>query len=94
MAPEPRRLSERIDARRRRAMVRELQTWFLDERDEEVGELAAGFILDFVLDLAGPDLYNAALADAARRFREHADIVEADIASLTRDAFQPREAAE
>ncbi len=92
MADKGRGLSERLDARRRRAMVRELQAWLLEERGEEVGELAAGFILDFVLDLAGPDLYNAALADASKAFREHADIVEADIASLTQDAFRPREA--
>ena len=91
MADKGRGLSERIDARRRRAMVRELQTWLREERDEDVGELAAGFLLDFVLDLAGPDLYNAALTDAAKAFREHADIVEAELASLTRDAFKPRE---
>ena len=94
MADKGRGLSERIDARRRRAMVRELQAWLLEERDEDVGELAAGFLLDFVLDLAGPDLYNAALTDAARAFREHADIVEAEVASLTQDTFKPREAEE
>lgn len=94
MAAEARALSERIDRQRRRAMVRELQAWLHEERDEDVGELAAGFILDFVLDLAGPDLYNAALTDAAKAFREHADIVEADLASLTRDTFTPREAAD
>ncbi|MCY3646257.1 MAG: DUF2164 family protein [Chloroflexi bacterium] len=94
MADKARGLSERIDARRRRAMVRELQAWLLKERDEDVGELAAGFLLDFVLDLAGPDLYNAALTDAAKAFREHADIVDAEIASLTQDTFKPREAGE
>ena len=94
MADKGRGLSERIDARRRRAMVRELQAWLLDERDEDVGELAAGFLLDFVLDLAGPDLYNAALADAAKAFREHADIVDAELASLTQDTVKPREAEE
>ncbi|MDE2934435.1 MAG: DUF2164 family protein [Chloroflexota bacterium] len=94
MADKARGLSERIDARRRRAMVRELQAWLLEERDEDVGELAAGFLLDFVLDLAGPDLYNAALTDAAKAFREHAHIVEAEIASLTQDTFKPREAEE
>ena len=94
MADKARGLLERIDARRRRAMVRELQAWLLEERDEDVGELAAGFLLDFVLDLAGPDLYNAALTDAAKAFREHADIVDAEIASLTQDTFKPREAEE
>lgn len=94
MPAEPRGLSERIDARRRRALTRELQAWLRDERGEDVGELAAGFLLDFVLDLAGPDLYNTALADASRAFREHADIVEADVAALTRDTFAPREPAD
>ena len=69
---DARALSERIDRQRRRAMVRDLQAWLLDERGEEVGELAAGFILDYVLDLAGPDLYNAALEDADRRSRHRA----------------------
>ena len=94
MATDARGLSGRIDARRLRAMARELQAWFLEERGEDVGELAAGFLLDFVLDVAGPDLYNAALADAVKAFREHADIVEADVASLTQDTFTPREAAD
>ena len=94
MADKGRGLSERIDVRRRRAMVRELQAWLLEERDEDVGELAAGFLLEFVLDLGGPDLYNAALTDAAKAFREHADIVDAEIASLTQDTFKPREAEE
>lgn len=93
-ATNARGMSERIDRQRRRAMVPELQAWLLEERDEDVGELAAGFILDFVLDLAGPDLYDAALADAARAFREHADIVEAELTSLSQDTFTPRETAE
>ena len=90
MAGDARGLSERIDGARRRALARELRAWLREERGEEVGELAAGFLLDYVLDLAGPDLYNGALADAARAFREHAAIVEADLAALALDAFEPR----
>lgn len=90
MAGDARGLSKRIDGARRRALARELRAWLREERGEEVGELAAGFLLDYVLDLAGPDLYNAALADAARAFREHAAIVEADLAALALDAFEPR----
>ena len=37
-ATNARGMSERIDRRRRRAMVRELQAWLLKERDEDVGE--------------------------------------------------------
>lgn len=94
MARDARGLSGRIDGTRRRVLARELRAWLREERGEEVGELAAGILLDFVLDLAGPDIHNAALADAARAFREHAAIVEADLAALARDAFEPRAAAD
>lgn len=86
MAGDARGLSGRIDGARRRALARELRAWLREERGEDVGELAAGILLDFVLDLAGPDIHNA-----ARAFREHAAIVEADLAALARDAFEPRE---
>lgn len=93
-AGEVRGLYQRIQRERRRAMVRELQAWLREEQDEDVGELAAGFLLEFVVGLSGPDLYNAALADAAKAFNQHAEIVEADLAALTRDAFKPRESEE
>ncbi len=90
-AAEVQGLYERIQRERRRVMVRELQAWLREEQDEDVGELAAGFLLEFVVGLSGPDLYDAALADAAKVFNQHAEIVEADLAALTQDAFKPRE---
>ena len=87
----PRQLIDRIPAPRRLAMARELRTWFRTERDEEVGELAATLILDYVTTLIGPDLYNAALSDATQTFRTHADVVEGEIASFTQDVFEARD---
>ena len=93
-AGETRGLYERIHRDRRRAMVRELQAWLREEQEQDVGELAAGFLLEFVVGLAGPDLYNTALADAGKVFTQHGEIVEADVAALTHDIFKPRQSEE
>ena len=53
----------------RRDLVVGIQAWFRDERDEEIGELQAGFLLDFVLEHVGPSVYNKALRDAQARLR-------------------------
>ena len=43
-----------------------LKRYLRDELDADVGDLAAGLLLDFVLSEIGPSVYNAALADAQR----------------------------
>lgn len=48
----------------REALIPAIQHHFRDERDEEIGELAAGFFLDFVLEAIGPSIYNQAIRDA------------------------------
>lgn len=44
--------------------IKELQTYFLTEREEEIGNLAAEFLLDFILAKIGPVVYNQAIDDA------------------------------
>lgn len=44
--------------------VQEIQTFFLKERDEEIGNLPAEFLLDFVLEKIAPIIYNQAIEDA------------------------------
>ena len=44
--------------------VQEIQTFFLKERDEEIGNLPAEFLLDFVLEKIAPRIYNQAIEDA------------------------------
>ena len=38
--------------------------------DEEIGELKAGLLLDFILSELGPSVYNQAIADARAFFEE------------------------
>ncbi len=48
----------------RKALVEAIKHYFRIERDEEIGDLQAGFLLDFVLETVGPSVYNQAIHDA------------------------------
>ena len=57
--------------------VASVQGFFRDERDEEVGVIAAGALLDHVLADVGPVLYNRGVADAQTRI--HAQVAALDV---------------
>lgn len=46
------------------AIVGELQTWFREELEVELGDLPGEMLLDFLKDAIGPYFYNRALYDA------------------------------
>lgn len=48
------------------AMIVAIQEFFLDERQEELGELAAGLILSFIIKKLAPEIYNQGVSDAYR----------------------------
>ena len=45
-------------------LVSSIQAYFLDERGEDIGDLQASLILDFILQEVGPSIYNQAIKDA------------------------------
>ncbi|MEM1115385.1 MAG: DUF2164 domain-containing protein [Bacteroidota bacterium] len=57
--------------------VASLKAYLRDEMDTEVGDLAAGGLLDFVLEEIGPSVYNQAVRDVQERL--HAQVAEIDI---------------
>lgn len=57
------------DAARRQAIAA-VQEYFRDNLDDEIGDLKAGLLLDFVLSELGPSVYNQAIADARTFFEE------------------------
>lgn len=61
----------------RQALIDALKGYFRDERDEEIGDLGAGFLLDFVLETVGPSVYNQAIRDAQARL--HTVVGELDL---------------
>jgi uncharacterized protein (DUF2164 family) len=47
-----------------------IKRYFVEHMDEEIGDLKAGLLLDYVLKEVGPVIYNRAIADAQKYFQE------------------------
>lgn len=45
-------------------LISEIKTFFLKERDEELGDLASGLILEFFMEKLAPEIYNQGVYDA------------------------------
>lgn len=45
-------------------LIEEIKRFFWNERDEELSDLAAEILLDFVLNKIGPHIYNEGIKDA------------------------------
>ena len=54
----------RIEADTRTRMVESIRRYFEQELDEEIGQLQAGFLLDYFLKEIAPTVYNRAIGDA------------------------------
>lgn len=54
----------KLEKTNRDKLIEEIITYVNEERDEELGELAAGFLLDFFCERLGPLYYNLGLRDA------------------------------
>jgi uncharacterized protein (DUF2164 family) len=57
------------DAARKQG-VAAMQQYFAANMDDQIGELKAGLLLDFILSELGPSIYNQAIADAKSFFDE------------------------
>jgi uncharacterized protein (DUF2164 family) len=73
-----------LTPRQKQELAARVQEYFRSERDEQIGELAAGFILEFVAELIGPYFYNDALADVRKQARARFDDLEADVLAMER----------
>jgi len=59
-------------------LIAEIKDFFRGEFDEEIGDLRADIILDFILKKAGPVVYNRGVNDARKWFREKFEDLDAD----------------
>ncbi len=46
-----------------------LQRYFKENMENEIGNIAAGALLSFILEEIGPSIYNKAIADAQERMQ-------------------------
>jgi uncharacterized protein (DUF2164 family) len=63
-------------------LIRGIQEYFLNEREEEIGELAATFLLDYMIKILGPYLYNQAIHDAQFLLTQRIALMEEDLEAL------------
>ena len=59
-----------ISKEKREKMIASIQDYFLNERQEELGNLEAGFILDFFIKDIAPAFYNQGIQDAHQYLSE------------------------
>ncbi|MFB5067442.1 MAG: DUF2164 domain-containing protein [Candidatus Wallacebacter cryptica] len=57
----------------RKQLIKSVQGFFLTERDQEIGELAAILIIDFMIEQLGPLYYNRGIEDAFKFMTDRLD---------------------
>ncbi|HBI25269.1 MAG: hypothetical protein UT41_C0003G0037 [Candidatus Wolfebacteria bacterium GW2011_GWC2_39_22] len=63
--------------------LKAITAFFQDERDEEIGIIAAGEILDFFLQTIGDDVYKKAVGDVKKLLKERMDDLDIELDLLT-----------
>jgi uncharacterized protein (DUF2164 family) len=61
----------------RKEAVASIERWFIENREEKIGNIGAAALLNFFLEEVGPSVYNKAVADAQERLQTR--IMELDI---------------
>jgi len=63
----------RLTKERRDELVSEIKNYFLKEREEEIGDLAAGLVLDFIVEKIAPEFYNQGIFDSHQYMKDAAE---------------------
>ena len=58
---------------RRISMISEIKNFFETEREETIGDLASGLLLDFIIEKLGPEFYNQGVYDSHKYITESAE---------------------
>lgn len=73
-----------LDQERRKRAITAIQGFFADQRDEEIGDLGAALLLDRMIEVLGPPIYNQALSDAQSWFASRLEELEVDFSQLVK----------
>lgn len=74
-----------FDEKTKKQMCDEIELFFREEYDLELGIIGTGRILDFFQEILGDRIYNLALDDAKKFYEKYADNMETDYYALYRD---------
>jgi len=53
-----------LDKDKQKILISEIKAYFMKERDEDLGELSASLILDFITEKIAPEFYNLGVQDS------------------------------
>ena len=53
--------------------IEDIKNFFMNERDEEIGNLASSILLDFIIEKIAPVFYNQGLEDAISFMKERVE---------------------
>ena len=67
------KISIKVSKERRDGMIAEIKDYFSQDREEEIGDLAAILILDFILEKLAPEFYNQGVFDSYTYMKEAAE---------------------
>lgn len=62
-----------LKAEVRKNLIEEIKRFFWNEKEEEISDLFADMLLDFILNSVGPHIYNQAIGDAYTFINEKAE---------------------
>lgn len=62
-----------LDKDKKKEMTESIKEYFLEERDEEIGDLAATLLLDFIVKELAGEFYNQGIEDAYRYMNDRVE---------------------
>ncbi len=72
----------KIPKEQKTQIVAMVQQYFREERGEEIGDLAAEFLIDFMIKQMGPFIYNQAIEDVQAVLNQKMAALEEDVYAL------------
>ena len=60
----------KLNQETKKNMINKIKSYFLNEREEELGDLAAGLILEFIIEELAPEFYNQGVYDSYKYMDE------------------------
>ena len=65
----------KINKEMKAKMIDDIQKYFVEERDEDLGDLASDMVLDFFIEKLAPEFYNQGVQDAYVYMRDRIEDV-------------------
>jgi uncharacterized protein (DUF2164 family) len=78
-----------LSEEQRKLAINEIIDYFVNERGEQIGIIAAEGLLDMFLQTLGPDLYNKGVEDSKKFIKDYLEEIDIEIdIALKKDSFR------